>query len=167
MYEYAPLFIPSNLGETKLCIGISPTFDKNVTESSILERHTGCNEAHHFDGYSCFMWAANVKLAQQKVIDFSHKLEQAPMQPVQSDRIYFMPLFGNISYGLFVDRNRHCDRPFTRVSRCPDKPEQPWHCKIIASNLVQLQEALFIHEKNLIQKQSQVLKQRRDGADER
>lgn len=159
MSDCIPLFVPSNLGETKLYIGISSTFCGIGTRSSIWENYVGTDEACHLDCYSCSMFVPNVKLAQQKVIDLSRKLEQEFTYPIQSDRIFFLPLFANVSYGISVTPKRHCERPVVRVLHCPDKPEQPWKVKIIASNLVQLQKALFSHEQNLLRKQMQVLKE--------
>ena len=159
MNDCIPLFVPSNLGETKLYIDITQNLGGGLCNSRIWERHDKVNGEYRFAGLSCDVWAADVESAQQKIVDLSRDLEQNSTHPIQSDRIYFLPMFANISYGIFVPPERRCDRPVVRVLRCPDKPEQPWKVKIIASNLVQVQEALFSHEKNLLRKQMQVLKE--------
>lgn len=162
MYDCVPLFVPSNLGETELSIRIAPEFDESARSlSGIKEYHKGFNETYRFDGFSCFIQAETVRKAQQTVNRFSKQLEEHTSHPVQSDRLYFLPLFVNVCYRLTVAPKIHHERPVIRIEHCPDNLLKTWTCKIYTSNLVQLQEALFSHEQNLLKKRLQVLNQRR------
>lgn len=162
MYHCVPLFVPSNLGETELSIKIAPRFDENVQNISGLQEHChGFNETYHFEGFSCLVMANTVRKAQQTVCRLSKQLERNTSYPIQSDRLYFLPLFVNVCYDLTVAPKIHHERPVIRIEHCPDNPLKTWTCKIYASNLVQLQKALFSHEQNLLKKRLQVLNHRR------
>ena len=161
MYVCTPLFVPSNLGETKLFLTISPSFEDIPDSSNLWEDHKGYDETYRFEGYVCYIWAATAKLAQRKIADFSKELERKHTYPIQSDRLYFLPLFDNVSYALSVTPQKHHERPVIRVAYYPNDPKRTWNCEIYASNLVQLQEALFSHERNLLKKRLQVLDQQR------
>ena len=161
MYVCTPLFVPSNLGETKLFLTISPSFEDIPDSSNLWEDHKGYDETYRFEGYVCYIWAATAKLAQRKIADFSKELERKPTYPIQSDRLYFLPLFDNVSYALSVTPQKHHERPVIRVAYYPNDPKRTWNCEIYASNLVQSQEALFSHERNLLKKRLQVLDQQR------
>lgn len=168
MYDSLALFMPSNLGETRLIIGIAPGLGENLRKRAALDpfyRRNG--EDHIIAGYNCLILVNNVKDAQQAVIKMSRDLEKEPGCPIQSNRIFFLPLFAGVGYKITLEPEKTYERPIIRVDYRPEDHVKSLTCKIYVSNLVQLQEALFIHERNLIQKQSQVLKQRRDGADER
>lgn len=161
MYKCIPLYMPSNLGETKLHICISPGFGGIPDTSNLWENHKGADETYRFEGYVCYIWAATVKVVQRKVASFSKELERKPTHAIQSDRLYFLPLFANVGYAISVTPQKHHERPVIRVGYYPDDPKRTWICEIYVSNLVQLQEALFDHERNLLKKWLQVLDQQR------
>lgn len=163
MYDCVPLFVPSNLGETKLDISIDPSYEKFAFDISELKKRCKVvDKTSHFDWYFCFIRAKNVKTAQQTVNRLSKQLEERPGHSIQSDRLYLLPLFTKVSYILSVNQSIHYEHPVIRTSYCTEEPLRPWTCKIYASNLVQLQEALFSHERNLLKKQLQVLNQKRN-----
>lgn len=153
MKDCSPLLVPSNLGETKLFLYIS---ERNVAvRDNLMKCTNGYEETYRNNGFHCSIYAADVRSAQQKIIQFSRKLEQ---ESIQSDRLYFLPLFTGINYRVWMDPKRHCNCPAIRVSYSQEN--QRYDCKIYASDLTQLQEALFVHEKNLLKKRQQVLKQK-------
>lgn len=125
MYVCTPLFVPSNLGETKLFLTISPSFEDIPDSSNLWEDHKGYDETYRFEGYVCYIWAATAKLAQRKTADFSKELERKPTYPIQSDRLYFLPLFDNVSYALSVTPQKHHERPVIRVPTTPTTRNGP------------------------------------------
>lgn len=155
MYKCTPLYVPSNLGETELFITISPSFAKMQDSSKLWEGR---------QGLVCFIWADTVKAAQRKVAAFSKELERKPIHAIQSDRIYFLPLFDQVGYGLTVTQKKQHKRPVILVGYYPNDPIRTWNCEIYTSSLVQLQEALFDHERNLLKKRLQILDQQRAKA---
>ncbi len=162
MYKCTPLYIPSNLGETDLFICISPGIGERMQKaSSIWEKRRRSDETHCFEGYNCFIWAESVRTAQKEVIGFSRQLERHPRHPIQSDRLYFLPLFDQVGYGHTVTPKKQHKRPVIQVSYYPNDPKRTWNCEIYTSSLVQLQEALFDHERNLLKKRLQILDQQR------
>ncbi len=162
MFECIPLFVPSNLGETELRIGINPNFNESLIYASELnECHSGSDETYCFEGFSCLIWDRSMRTVQQKVNRFSKRLEKHSRHPIQSNRLYFLPLFTKVCYSLNVTPNAHHERPVIRVEYCHENLLQTWTCKIYTSNLVQLQEALLFHEQNLLKKRLQVLNKQR------
>lgn len=162
MYDYIPLFVPSNLGETKLNIIIDPGLDGNEPNfSKLQEHHKGHDETYCFEGFYCNIWTKTAETAQRTALRLSRQLEKHPYHPVQSDRLYFLPLFDKVNYSLTVTPKAHHKRPVIRIVPRTENHLRLWTCKIYASNLVQLQEALFSHEQNLLKKQLQVLNQQR------
>lgn len=160
MYDCIPLFVPSNLGETKLFINIEPGLNENEPNiSEITGMNKGQDETYRFEGHSCFVRDNTVAKAQQTVIRLSKQLEKHPYHSIQSDRLYFLPLFAGVGYDINVETAKHYARPIIRIGYCQE--DLTWTCKIYASNLIQLQEALFSHERNLLKKRLQVLNQRR------
>ena len=163
MSDCLALYVPSNLGETNLYIGIASGWGNQRKPFTLDTIEKGKGKGCIFDGYKCFIMANNVRDAQQGVIQMSRQLEERCAGPIQSNRLYFLPLFKGICYQFAVDPKKQRVRPSVRVYHYPQSPAKEWICKICASNLVQLQEALFSHEQNLLKKWVQVLNQRRGG----
>ena len=158
MYDYIPLFIPSNLGEVDLHICISPGRPDHVTNPCILRTQSKrVGKEYHFDWYFCFVWVNDVRTAQRESIRLSRELESTPFHPIQSNRVYLLPLFSKVGYSLVVNQRKPKAHPIIRVSHHPEDKKRPWECEIYATNLAQLQEALFVHERNLLKKRLQVL----------
>lgn len=159
MYKCLPLFVPSNLGETELHMGISPGLGEHMINPvelrTVYKKNNG--KDHIFSGYYSFIWVDSVKDAQRAVIKLSRELEKHWAGPIQSDRMYFLPLFEQVGYSLTVNPQKHHEHPVIRVAHYPEDPKRTWNCEIYTSNLVQLQEALFSHERNLLKKRLQVL----------
>lgn len=165
MYKCTPLFMPSNLGETELHIGISPGLGDhmlNPVELSTVYKRDG--KESHFEGFYSFIWVDNVRDAQRAVIKLARELNKHWAGPIQSDRIYLLPLFAQVGYSLTVTPKKHHERPVIRVAHYPQDPVRTWNCEIYTSSLVQLQEALFDHERNLLKKRLQILDQQRAKA---
>lgn len=103
MYKCTPLYMPSNLGETELHIGISPGFGDHMrspVELRAVYKRNGTES--HFDGYNSFIWVNGVKDAQRAIIELSRQLEKHCIRPIQSERIYFLPLFSKVGYDITV-----------------------------------------------------------------
>lgn len=164
MYECIPLYIPSNLGGTELHIGISPGFGDHMLNPVELRTVYEKRGERRFIGYHSFIWVNSVKDAQRAVIRLSRQLEKHPMGPIQSDRIYLLPLFIKVGYIFNVTPKKRHERPIIRVTHYPQDPVRTWNCEIYASNLIQLQEALFSHERNLLKKRLQILGPQRSEA---
>lgn len=161
MYECTPLYMPSNLGETELHIGISPGFGDHMLNNVELRTVYEKSGERRFIGYHSFIWVNSVMDAQRAFIKLSQQLEKHYKEPIQSDRIYFLPLFSKVGYGITVTPKKRHERPVIRVAHYPKDPVRTWNCEIYTSNLVQLQEALFSHERNLLKKRLQILDQQR------
>lgn len=164
MYVCTPLFVPSNLGETELHIGISPVIGRIRNNCELIMDGKFVEGNFNFTGFTCFIWTETFKAAQRGIIKKSRELEKHLAHPIQSDRLYFLPLFDNVGYKLTVTHKKNHERPVIRVAYYPNDPKRTWNCEIYASSLVQLQEALFSHERNLLKKRLQVLDQQRARA---
>lgn len=161
MYKCTPLYMPSNLGETELFICISPGWGGRMPDPELWSLYEGDGKERHFERYRSSLFADNVKMAQKAATKLSRELEKECAHPIQSDRLYFLPLFDQVGYGLTVTPKKQHKRPVIRVKYYPDDPVRTWNCEIYTSSLVQLQEALFDHERNLLKKRLQVLDQQR------
>ena len=159
MYKCTPLYMPSNLGETELHMCIAPGMGDHILNPVELETVHEKTAERRLKGYYSFVWVDNVKDAQRAVIKLSKRLEKHYKEPIQSDRIYFLPLFSKVGYGITVTPKKRHKRPIIRVAHYPQDPVRIWSCEIYCSNLVQLQEALFSHERNLLKKRLQILGQ--------
>ncbi|MDE6936436.1 MAG: hypothetical protein K2P26_12575 [Oscillospiraceae bacterium] len=161
MYVCTPLYVPSNLGETELHIGISPGIGNMLNPCDLMMDNKLVDKKYEFVGFTCFIWTETVKAAQRGIIKKSRELEKHLKYPIQSDRFYFLPLFDNVGYKLTVTHKKNHERPVIRVAYYPNDPKRTWNCEIYTSSLVQLQEALFDHERNLLKKRLQALDQQR------
>lgn len=160
MYKCIPLFVPSNLGETELSIGISPSHGiRALNPVELRGKYKKDGKECSIEGYHSFIWVNSVVEAQKAVIELSRQLEKCLTHSIQSDRLYFLPLFDQIGYNLIVTPNKPHQRPVIRVACRPQHSVWTWKCAIYTSNLVQLQEALFSHERNLLKKRLLVLEQ--------
>ncbi|MBD5153087.1 MAG: hypothetical protein HDT16_11695 [Oscillibacter sp.] len=150
MKDCLPLIVPSNLGETNLRIGIDKGSRSNIpnhVELRSVYRRNGTD--YIFDGHRCFIWVKNIKDAQKAAVEMSRQLEERETHSIQSDRIYFLPLLDGVAYKIELDSKKPHKRPIVRVGFCPDGS---LICRIYVSSLVQLQETLFSHERNLVKK---------------
>lgn len=149
MADYMLLFVPSNLEQTDLFLRIcSHASDGMLRPCDLSPYGKGSDETYQMLGFKCQIFSNTVQIAQRDIFSVSKSFIK--YYGVHSDKLYFLPLLADVAYDISIDPNRGEKRLVIRLEQ--RNGEFSWYCKIIASNLLQVQQATFTLEEKIKRK---------------